>query len=219
MSGKSPVGDPSVLPKEFPGNHRWPQWFPDGTRIIFESVGGSQREVADAVQMTAENYVVPALGGIPRRLTEPSIGRGFVWSPDGEQLAYKQGNGIYIRSVVEDVSTKIAEGFEPFPLSWSRDGTKIAYASGNVQYVIGGILANIAPSSLWIVQVAGGDPVRVTEKRPLGSQSGLDSGWEAFALRLEPRRQPGHLSDSPGHVRCAIGTAFASDNWPQCSHD
>jgi Tol biopolymer transport system component/serine/threonine protein kinase len=149
-------GRPICLTKEFPGNHRWPQWSPDGTRIVFGSVKGAE----------AENYIVPTFGGIPRRLTGPSpgeTGSGFVWSPDGEQLAYTQDNGIYIRSVDDGVSIKITEASEAFPLSWSPDGTKIAYSKGNSQYIIGSVLANIAPSSLWTVPVPDGDPVRVTE--------------------------------------------------------
>ncbi len=49
------------LTESFPGNHRWPQWSPDGTRIVFQSGGAI--------------YVAPALGGIPKQLVEPSSRR------------------------------------------------------------------------------------------------------------------------------------------------
>lgn len=54
-------GRPLRLAENVPGNRRWPRWSPDGSRIAFTAwVGELQSEV----------YVVPALGGLARRLTE-----------------------------------------------------------------------------------------------------------------------------------------------------
>ena len=147
------------LTEGFSGNHRLPRWSPDGTRIAFRS--GPGRDVGDI-------YVVSALGGIPRRLITPPSGKSVgyhAWSPDGKQLAYVQldpeGNDeIYIRSVDEDTPRKIAEDLYAHTPCWSPDGTRIAFVSGNPRFVSYG---NIAPSTLKVVSVAGGDPVRVTE--------------------------------------------------------
>ena len=48
--------------------------------------------------------------------------------------------------------------------SWSPDGKRIAYVSGNFQFVLwGGVLGNLAASSIWVMPVSGGTPVRVTD--------------------------------------------------------
>ena len=61
----------------------WPAWSPDGKYIAF------LREAAD----TAAFYLIPALGGLERKLTDASPHRVgadapyISWSPDGRQLA------------------------------------------------------------------------------------------------------------------------------------
>ncbi len=140
------------LTESFPGNHRWPQWSPDGTSIAFQSGGAI--------------YVVPALGGIPKRLVEKTpevIVRTPSWSPDGKQIAYVQDRNIYVCSVDGDESRKIAEAFEPYSLNWSPDGSKIAYVSGNPGFIFGRpIIGNIAPSSIWMVSTIKGVPIQMT---------------------------------------------------------
>jgi Tol biopolymer transport system component/tRNA A-37 threonylcarbamoyl transferase component Bud32 len=145
------------LTESFPGNHRWPQWSPDGTSIAFQS--------GEAI------YVVPALGGIPKQLVEPSP-EGSVktpsWSPDGKQIAYVQGRNIYVCSVDGGEPRKITEAFEPYSLSWSPDGSKIAYVSGNPSFLFGRpYIGNIAPSSIWIVSTIKGVPVQMTNNNYL----------------------------------------------------
>src|SRR6185295_15345271 len=46
----------------------------------------------------------------------------------------------------------------------SPDGRWIAFVSGNTLYQS---TANLAPSSIWVVRADGGEPIRVTEDRPL----------------------------------------------------
>jgi Tol biopolymer transport system component/tRNA A-37 threonylcarbamoyl transferase component Bud32 len=146
-----------ALTESFPGNHRWPQWSPDGTRISFQS--------GEAI------YVVPALGGVPKRLVEPpSEGeiRTPSWSPDGKQIAYTQGRNIYIHPVDGGEPIKIAEAFEPYSLSWSHDGSKIAFVSGNPAFLFGKpTLGNIAPCSIYAISVEKGTPVQLTDNRYL----------------------------------------------------
>jgi Tol biopolymer transport system component/tRNA A-37 threonylcarbamoyl transferase component Bud32 len=146
-----------ALTESFPGNHRWPQWSPDGTRIAFQSGGAI--------------YVIPALGGVPKRLVEPSpegSARTPSWSPDGMQIAYVQGRNIYVNSVDEGKPRKIAEAYEAHSLSWSPNGSKIAYVSGNQSFLFGRpTLGNIAPCSIWVVSIEKGAPVQLTDNRYL----------------------------------------------------
>jgi Tol biopolymer transport system component len=150
-----------ALTESFPGNHRWPQWSPDGTSLIFQSDWAI--------------YSVPALGGIPKQLIESPIEEGFStinstpsWSPDGEKFAYVQGGNIYVCSIDGGESRKIAEAFEPYSLSWLPDGSKIAYVSGNQAFIFGRpTIGNIAPSSIWIVSTTKGEPIQITRNNYL----------------------------------------------------
>lgn len=151
-----------ALSESFPGHNRWPQWSPDGTRIAFQSAGAI--------------YVVPALGGVPRRVVELSPGererRRMIscpaWSPDGKQIAYVRGNSIHIQSLDGGESRKIAETFEPYNLCWSPNGEHIAYVSGNPSFIFGRpYIGNIAPSSIWIVSTIQGAPIHVTDNKYL----------------------------------------------------
>ena len=148
-------GRPVALTEDFPGVHRLPRWSPDGTRIAF-TAGGTPDEI----------YIVPALGGIPRRF--PANGRDLAWSPDGERVVYATEGAIYVGPAEGGEPQKLTDAFVPSMPSWSADGTHIAFTSGNVTYVgsSGGLL-NIAPSSIWVVGAAGGEPIRVTENAHL----------------------------------------------------
>ncbi len=140
------------LTEDLPGPHRWPQWSPDGQRIAFES--------------SLSLYVVPALGGVPRKLldVEPgSIGLSSAWSPDGSQIAYVEGNAIFIHAIADNQSVRLADAFLPHSLSWSPDGTRIAFVSDNQRYIFGALsFANVAPSSIWVVRLSDGEVVPVT---------------------------------------------------------
>ena len=143
------------------GVHRWPQWSPDGNQILLQADGAI--------------YIVPALGGTPRRLvsrppentSSPTLVLGAIsaaWSPDGEQVVYAVANAIYIQPVGGGEPRKLADDFEPHSFHWSQDGSRIAYVSGNPQFVFGtSLLGNIAPSTLRILPVPGGVPSDVTE--------------------------------------------------------
>jgi Tol biopolymer transport system component len=142
------------------GSHRWPQWSPDGDQILF--------------QANEALFVVPQLGGTPRRVVErpPRMSNtatstpGAIsarWSPDGEQVVYAHESAIYVKRVDGGDPRKLADDYEPHSFHWSDDGSRLAYISGNVLYLFGSNrLANIAPSSLRMLPVTGGDPIALT---------------------------------------------------------
>lgn len=136
------------LTDDIPGNHFWPQWSPDGRRIAFN----------------ANNtvYVIPALGGTAKRVVQNA--RQAAWSPDGLSLAYLEGRKISIQFVDGGENRKITDAFAPHSLSWSPNGELLAYISGNPNFVIEpGQFGNVAPSSIWIISVERGEPVKVID--------------------------------------------------------
>jgi Tol biopolymer transport system component len=153
-------GRPIEITKDFPGNQRWPQWSPDGTQLAFYSEGAI--------------YVVPSLGGIPRRIVdkiENSSAHSPAWSPDGNKVAFVQNDSIYVFTLDTETSEKITEAKEIHSLSWSPDGSQIAYVSGNIGFVfsrfdiaevIFTIIGNNAPSSIHVASLSRENTVRVT---------------------------------------------------------
>jgi len=148
------------ITKDFPGNQRWPQWSPDSTQIAFYSEGSI--------------YVVPSLGGIPKRIINSianSSAHSPAWSPDGKKIAYVQNDSICIFYLNTGASEKILEASEVHCLSWSPDGSQIVYVSGNLSFVFSKIdlyealfatIGNIAPSSIYIASLPRRTTVRVT---------------------------------------------------------
>ena len=99
-------------------------WFPDGSHILAEAVGGSEER--------AGLWNVPLLGGPPRKLVADAEA-GSV-SPDGRQVAFVRGDK-FDRSQIWLASTAGGEermavnvpGFVVGPPAWSPDSQRFAY--------------------------------------------------------------------------------------------
>ena len=143
-------GNSVRLTADLKGGHRLPRWSPDGTRISF------QRELSPG----AETYIVPALGGAPRRHPATGLTYELVWSPDGERIAYTTDSAIFVGPADGGEARELSDSVDPSCLSWSPDGKRIAFASGNSGYLYS---LNSAPSSLRVADVTSGTSERVTE--------------------------------------------------------
>jgi serine/threonine protein kinase len=153
-------GNPIEIARGFPGNQRWPQWSPDGNQLAFYSEGAI--------------YIVPAFGGIPKRIISGTLNASAyspAWSPDGKKIAYVQNNAIHLFHLETKKSEKIADAKEAHCLRWSPDGSKIAYVSGNIPFLfssmeVSGVripfIGNKAPSSIHILSLSKGSTVQVT---------------------------------------------------------
>lgn len=144
------------------GDQRSPRWSPDGSSIVFQSRGGV--------------WIVPALGGTPRLIIEPSTQLGgailsAVFSPNGQDIAWAAGDTIYRMRASGGERRVVTSVPNVHSLAWSPGGQWIAAVSGNTQFALGtnadagraGVaVGNLAPSAIVLVGVARADTVGAT---------------------------------------------------------
>ncbi len=108
----------------------WPDWSPDGSRIVFSGVGRGERGF--------DLYVMNADGSEVERITDlPGDERAPAWSPDGERIlfAFDNGDDVDPRSGLATVApdgsgmtellSRTGE-FADLPI-WSPDGNEIGF--------------------------------------------------------------------------------------------
>jgi serine/threonine-protein kinase len=149
-------GRPVDVTDGLTGAHRWPQWSPNGSQLLFVT----------ELQDTSFVNVAPSFGGPARQLARAVRPGRFgiasaVWSPDGESIAYGL-DGLVVQKLAGGQPRTIATG-EVHSLSWSPDGSRLAYVESNRAFIgQGGAFGNIAPSAIYVVAAHGGTPVAVT---------------------------------------------------------
>ncbi|MGA7304573.1 MAG: protein kinase, partial [Rhodothermales bacterium] len=207
------------LTEDIPGHNRWPKWSPNGTQIVFISTRNNVSII----------NIIPALGGVREDVAELAVasvefspaahGRAQgspAWSPDGTRIAYTQGNSIYIHNMDGSDPIHLADSFLPHSLNWSPDGTRIAFVAGNAEFVFGTVtFANIAPSSIQIIGIDGGEAVEVvpndaTNMSPVWMPDGKrllflsDRGGarDVYVVRVD---DAGHPTETPRRLTTGLG--------------
>jgi Tol biopolymer transport system component/DNA-binding winged helix-turn-helix (wHTH) protein len=153
----------------------YPTWSPDGRQIAFERFRGSDNKKG--------LYVIPALGGSERRLYTASFPvwaecNKMDWSPDGKSLIFSESvdDGAKARLSLLSLADLTARpltspGNQQFDCepAFSPDGATVAFARG---------LMGASLSDLFVVQVAGGQPLRLTTGNSGGEPAWTQDGSE-----------------------------------------
>ena len=158
----------SVIPvsRDMPGDNRWPRWSPDGTQLAFMNDGAI--------------YIVPALGGAPRKFVDE--GAFPTWSPDGREIAYVSTPAaglaptsqalapaaIWIRPLAGGEPRKLTEKASPSALSWSPNGKLLAFVIWNSAFLTGRNF-NFAPCVVMVIPVAGGEAHAVSDSTSMNT--------------------------------------------------
>jgi len=151
-------GDPVNLTKDSPANDRRPSWSPNGREIAFYSDRDGEWGV----------YLVPALGGSPRKvLALPGLSNSSAsapqWAPDGSRLfvAANEADQNFVNDLRLDTlqTSRIVLPAHDSPRRWDLsirpDGRRFAYLEA------GGGGPEL--TRLWTIGASGGDAVALTD--------------------------------------------------------
>jgi Tol biopolymer transport system component/tRNA A-37 threonylcarbamoyl transferase component Bud32 len=147
------------LAEELGGSQRYPRWTPDGSSVRFWAcASGSGCDWKE----------VGKLGGFVQTVAVPRSSSRHAWSWDGTRVAFAVRDSIFAWSADQTESELLAvhaaDPWDPHSFAWSPDGRRIAYVNSNPFWLFG---PNVAPSSIWILDATGGEPVRVTDQEHL----------------------------------------------------
>jgi eukaryotic-like serine/threonine-protein kinase len=190
-------------------------------QLVSVSLSPDEKQVAilrgDPARGLGDIWLLDLRRNIETRLTTGQAVRfgdyGPVWSPDGRQLAYASGNGIYIKDSGGAMDGRLVKdlGHPVNVTDWTRDGRFLIYDER--------ISEN---SSIREVPVMGGDSVPVT---PAGMQAhrgriSSDSHWIAYdeavadgPVYVRPYAIPGSGTAPAGPVIQISRTGGAVANW------
>lgn len=192
-----------------------PNWSPDATRIVFVSDdpagismmnadGSGKRlllagtEAGPAFSPDGRAIVFsrlwphPGLGvmilrtGRLRQLTDDgSLDGGADWSPDGSQVAFARGSGIWVVDANGVGETQLTTSVWDGTPSWSPDGSQIAFTREHGQGHW---------SDVWVMNADGAGQTNLTAAFGVGTQFS-NPVWSPDGSEIALKRYPDQLGD------------------------
>ncbi len=187
-SNAKPLAPITAMPKV---NSVEPQWSPDGTKVVFDSVRKLDGSDASNINATYNIWVVNADGINATPLTSLTAegfasGRAPQWSPDGTKIVFYSGRKLDGTDAVNlnhasNIWVMNADGSNVKPLTsltaahaestsplWSPDGTKIVFTSS--RKLDGTDAANVNNTvNIWVMNADG------SGAKPLTSLTAADA--------------------------------------------
>lgn len=123
-----------ALPKDFDPSVEG--WFPDSAHLVVSWIPDANKPPS--------LWIISALGGAPRRLTE--VGSGARVSPDGKQVAFMKGawddSEIWLVDTNGNDARKIFDDRVDYfgPAAWAPDGKRLAFVRGSRERSVGEIV-------------------------------------------------------------------------------
>jgi len=147
-----------------------PYFSPDGSQIAFTGEYDGNVDV----------YVVPASGGVPRRLTwHPMPDETMGWTPDGKSILFSSARSSYT-NFTRLFTVAQGGGFPaqlPLPMaaegSYSPDGTRIAYVPLNRAFSMWKRYRGGRASPIWIAKLSDS----TIEKLPRDNSNDFNPMW------------------------------------------
>ena len=138
-------GRASMLTGDLGGDHEYPRWSPDGSRVSFVANGAI--------------YVVPALTGGSPKLTIERAGT-HSWSPDGKEIVFATTNqrAIKAQPLAGGSPRTLVEGTFLHSPSLSPNQKVLLYSEGRIP-----TLVNVSGNVLWTLPLGGGKPTRISD--------------------------------------------------------
>jgi Tol biopolymer transport system component/DNA-binding winged helix-turn-helix (wHTH) protein len=148
----------AVFPRQLTmsaGVDLFPALSPDGQRLAYSSDRSGAWEI----------YVRPTAGGTDVALTsDGNQNMQPAWSPDGAQIAFHsiRRGGIWIATLDGSALRQISDfGARP---AWSPDGRRLAFQTDAAADIGPAARPANLPSTIWIVEAAGGQPRPLTQR-------------------------------------------------------
>ena len=177
-------------------------WSPDSRQVAFVRRNDSEDDI----------YVVPALGGMERKLysSPHDMKPNVAWSPDGTLLAFPENDGtdtrswITLLSLADSTTRRLTmpppEDRDDSP-AFSPDGSQVAFVRGSIAGVV---------NNVYVVPVKGGEPRRLTfDNRPIfGLTWTADSCEVIYSSIREGPTKLWRVSTSGGPARAVAGVGL-----------